>query len=82
MTITAEPVNDPPTANDDAFFVQRNSGPHNLNVLANDTIAPDIDETLSIVSAGPGSADCGNSRAADRRSRDTSFSAVLLKQTE
>ncbi len=56
VTITVIPVNDPPTANPDSFTVAEDSGATNLNVLANDTIAPDTGETLTITAAGPGSA--------------------------
>ena len=42
------PVNDPPTAEDDAYTVQRNGAATALDVLANDSIAPDTGETLTI----------------------------------
>ena len=48
VTVTVTPVNDAPTANDDSFTVAEDSGPTVLNVLANDTTAPDTGETLSI----------------------------------
>lgn len=55
VTITVNSVNDAPTAADDAFTVAQDSGATNLNVLANDSIAPDTGETLTITAAGPGS---------------------------
>ena len=54
FTITVTPVNDPPAANDDVASVGKNSGPNPINVLANDTIAPDTGETLTITSATQG----------------------------
>ncbi|WP_093517313.1 Ig-like domain-containing protein [Stigmatella erecta] len=53
VTVTVTPVNDPPTANDDAFTVAANSGPTLLDVLLNDTIAPDVGETLTVASITP-----------------------------
>ena|GEM_PF-7015138 len=41
-------VNDAPTALDDSFSVSEDSLANQLNVLANDSIAPDSGETLSI----------------------------------
>jgi uncharacterized protein (TIGR03382 family) len=49
VTVTVTPVNDPPTANNDSFSVARNSGATVLNVLANDSSAPDSGETLTVV---------------------------------
>ncbi len=48
VTITITPVNDPPDAVDDTFTVLEDSGLTTLDVLANDTIAPDTGETLSM----------------------------------
>ncbi|MDY7228677.1 Ig-like domain-containing protein [Hyalangium rubrum] len=48
VTVTVTPVNDPPTANDDTFTVDPNGGATELDVLANDTIAPDTGETLTV----------------------------------
>ncbi|HEX8699421.1 MAG TPA: Ig-like domain-containing protein, partial [Myxococcaceae bacterium] len=48
VTVNVTPVNDPPTANDDSFTVAENSGATVLNVLANDSIAPDTGETLTV----------------------------------
>ena len=55
VTVMVLPANDPPTANDDSFTVEENSIDVALDVLANDTIAPDINETLSIVNLGAAS---------------------------
>ena len=54
VTITVNPVNDPPVAVDDAKTVQQNAGPTLLTVLANDTALPDTGETLSIVAVTQG----------------------------
>jgi uncharacterized protein (TIGR03382 family) len=48
VTVSVTPLNDPPNANDDAFTVARNSGATALDVLANDTFAPDVGETLTV----------------------------------
>ena len=49
VTVTVEDVNDDPTANDDNPTVLENSSNNLLGVLANDSIAPDQNETLTIV---------------------------------
>jgi cyclophilin family peptidyl-prolyl cis-trans isomerase len=46
MTVTA--VNDPPNAVDDTATTIKNTGPLTVNVLNNDTAAPDTGETLTI----------------------------------
>ena len=56
VTVTVQPVNDLPTANSDAFTVDEDSQDNVLNVLANDSISPDTNETLTIVAVGAGSA--------------------------
>ncbi|MFV2069836.1 MAG: Ig-like domain-containing protein, partial [Pirellulales bacterium] len=56
VTMTVTPLNDPPTARDDAFAVDQGSRAQRFDVLANDTIGPDTGETLAIFAAGPGSA--------------------------
>lgn len=56
VTVSVTPVNDPPTANDDEFTVAEDSVENVLDVLANDTIAPDEDEILTIITDGAGSA--------------------------
>jgi hypothetical protein len=48
VTVTVSEANSPPTANDDAFTVSKDSGATELDVLANDTTAPDVGETLSL----------------------------------
>src|SRR5436190_608817 len=48
MTVTA--VNDPPSAAADAATVAEDSGATAISVLGNDSFAPDVGETLSIVS--------------------------------
>jgi VCBS repeat-containing protein len=50
VSVEVLPQNDPPTATDDSFRFISRTGPHLLNVLGNDTILPDVGETLSIVS--------------------------------
>ncbi len=53
VTITVNPINDNPTANDDLFEIAPNSLNVALDVLSNDTIAPDINETLRVTGTGP-----------------------------
>ena len=48
MTVTVTPVNDRPTANNDTPTVAEDSGATVINVLANDTTAPDVGETLTV----------------------------------
>jgi cyclophilin family peptidyl-prolyl cis-trans isomerase len=48
VTMTVTPVNDPPNANDDTATMVKNGGPLTVNVLTNDTIAPDTGETLTV----------------------------------
>jgi uncharacterized repeat protein (TIGR01451 family)/MYXO-CTERM domain-containing protein len=48
VTVTVTPVNDPPTAVNDAVTVAEDSGATVVNVLGNDTSAPDTGETLSV----------------------------------
>lgn len=50
VSVEVVPQNDPPTANDDSYAFLANDGPQVLAVLANDTIAPDVGESLTIVS--------------------------------
>ncbi len=49
VTVTVVDVNDDPTAADDAVTVDENSTDNTISVLANDSIAPDANETLTIV---------------------------------
>lgn len=53
ITVTVTAVNDDPTANDDSFTVAEDSGTTPLDVLVNDSTAPDSGETLSITAVGP-----------------------------
>jgi hypothetical protein len=53
--INITPVNDPPTAVNDQLLVQKDSIDNLLDVLANDSIAPDRDETLRITAIGTAS---------------------------
>ncbi|GEM_PF-2418172 len=48
VTVTITSVNDPPTAVDDPIAMMENSGPVNINVLANDSTLPDVGEVLTI----------------------------------
>src|SRR5690606_3806242 len=45
-------VNDLPTATNDSYSVAANSQNQALNVLSNDSILPDVGETLTIASVG------------------------------
>jgi large repetitive protein len=56
VTVTVTPVNDPPNGVDDTLTVDQNSTNNSLNVLANDLIAPDTGETLTITAVGATSA--------------------------
>jgi uncharacterized protein (TIGR03382 family) len=48
VTVTVNPVNDPPTGAADSYSVPANSGATTLDVLANDSSAPDSGETLTV----------------------------------
>lgn len=50
VTVTVENSNDPPTVLNDSFAINPNTLNNPLEVLANDSIAPDRDETLEIIS--------------------------------
>jgi VCBS repeat-containing protein len=50
VTVTITPVNDNPTAVNDTQRVPQNSTDNVINVLANDGGAPDVGETITIVS--------------------------------
>ncbi len=81
VTITVANVNDPPTAVDDAFSVAEDSGTTPLDVLANDSILPDVGETLVVwsvtqpangtVTIGDGSANVNYTPEADFFGTDT-----------
>ena len=50
VSVDVTNVNDAPTAVDDAVSVDQNSSGNQLNVLQNDEITPDLDETLVVSS--------------------------------
>lgn len=52
VTITVASVNDDPTATDDTFVIAQNSSDNVINVLVNDSFAPDTGETLTISAVG------------------------------
>lgn len=52
--MTIANVNDPPSAVNDTLTVDEDDPPTAVDVLANDTIAPDVGETLHIVDASEG----------------------------
>lgn len=54
FTITVTPVDDPPTAMPDTARVLWNTTGNAINVLANDSSFPDVGETITVVSATPG----------------------------
>jgi CSLREA domain-containing protein len=60
ITLTVTPVNDPPTATNDALSVVENSGATVVNVLANDSFAPDLVDTLTITSVTQPAAGTGS----------------------
>jgi len=55
VTVTVNPVNDNPTAVNDSFTVTEDSVNNSLNPLANDSSAPDVGETLTIIAVSAGS---------------------------
>ncbi|MFU7561922.1 Ig-like domain-containing protein [Roseiconus sp. JC912] len=54
VTVTVTAVNDPPTGVADSFNVDSNSTNNSLDVLANDSIDPDENETLTITAVNSG----------------------------
>ncbi len=48
VNVTVTAVNDNPTAGNDAITVAEDSGATVVNVLANDSFAPDVGETLTV----------------------------------
>jgi VCBS repeat-containing protein len=52
--ITVNPVNDPPTANDDSASVAKDSSANTIAVLANDVCSPDMGETMLITAITQG----------------------------
>ncbi len=75
VSITIDPVNDNPTANNDEATVAEDSGANQIDVLSNDSILPDTGETLTVstvtqgangsVSITNGGADISYTPAAD-----------------
>ncbi len=53
VTVQVNDVNDDPTANDDLVMALKNFTNQELDVLANDTIEPDVNEVLTIIGLGP-----------------------------
>ncbi|MFK8115508.1 MAG: tandem-95 repeat protein [Rubripirellula sp.] len=56
VTVTVTAVNDLPTGVDDTFNVDQNSADNTLDVLTNDSIAPDSGETLNVIDVSTPSA--------------------------
>ncbi|QGQ30125.1 Ig-like domain-containing protein [Gimesia maris] len=56
VNVTINAINDTPTANNDSFLVAEDSGTTLLDVLNNDSISPDLGETLTVVNVSAGSA--------------------------
>ncbi|MEO1616327.1 MAG: tandem-95 repeat protein [Planctomycetota bacterium] len=55
VTVTVTGVNDPPVGQGDSFNVFEGSSTNRLDVLANDSIAPDTNETLVVTAVGSSS---------------------------
>jgi endonuclease I len=53
--VTITPANDPPQANDDTLAIDEDAGATVVNVLANDSFAPDAGETLTVIAVTQGS---------------------------
>jgi len=56
VTIDVQSINDPPTVIDDLYSIAEDAPATALDVLANDSIAPDVGETLTITGVTQGSA--------------------------
>lgn len=54
VNVTVTPLNDNPTAVNDAFIVNEDSGSNALGVMANDSASPDSGETLMITALAMG----------------------------
>ena len=54
VTITVVNQPDAPTANDDSFNVADDGTSHSLDVLANDTFSPDVNDSLTVISVTQG----------------------------
>ena len=68
VTVTVNPVNDPPRGENDTLNVDENSTNNSLDVLANDAFAPDENESLRITAVGSSSAGSTITIAADQTS--------------
>lgn len=55
VTVQVQPQNDVPTAVNDTFQFEKNSTNNLLDVLVNDSFAPDTGETLRVTAVGTGS---------------------------
>jgi VCBS repeat-containing protein len=55
VSITVVSSNDPPTARNDTAAIPEDSGANVIDVLANDSFAPDLNETLTITTVSQGS---------------------------
>jgi hypothetical protein len=55
VSVDVRPVNDPPSARGETFRVTAGKS-YSLNIMGNDSIEPDVGETLTIIGVGPGSA--------------------------
>jgi hypothetical protein len=53
VTVVVDDVNDNPTANDDQLMALKDFTDQVLDVLPNDSIAPDFNEVLTIIGLGP-----------------------------
>ena len=54
VNVTVTPVNDDPVANTDSATVAEDSGVTAIDVRANDTLGPDVDETLTVTAVTQG----------------------------
>ncbi len=70
VTVMVNDVNDNPTANDDQLMALKDFADQELDVLPNDSIAPDVNEVLTIIGLGPANAaDASTPRTGRPRSR-------------
>jgi hypothetical protein len=67
FVITVRPVNDLPTTTPDSRTVSRYRSNHVLDVLDNDTFAPDVDEILTLIFVDPLPAEKGTLVVEDNR---------------
>ncbi len=68
VAVTVTAVNDPPTGVADTFNVDQNSTSNTLDVLSNDSFAPDSGETLLVSNVGSSSAGATVTVASDGQS--------------